>query len=160
MPVKWCYIFALMNWVSHLTSSTGSYYLNYKAQTIWPPFISLISFLLLSSLWTLFQPHNLVINPRTCQPCSYFRVFASALLAPGMLLSQISSTWLTQIPFKSVLTFCFKRLSRLSLKIQHPVTITSLNFLSFPSLLYFSLQLSSFNIHHLLILLSSPPSRT
>ena len=63
--------------------------LNYKAPDNMASFTSSISFLLLSSLWILFQPHNLVINPRPCQPCSYFRVFVFALLAPGMLLSHI-----------------------------------------------------------------------
>lgn len=56
--------------------------------------ISLTSFPLLFSLFTLSQPPELLAVPQTLQALCYFRTFALAVLQPGMLSPQIS-TWLT-----------------------------------------------------------------
>lgn len=139
--------------VLHLTQSNSKLLLwTTRPQTIWPP-LPLRSHsyycphcgLYFSHIILLLTPEHVSLVPTSGSLHLLFSLLECCF-------PRYSSTWLTQMSFKSVLTFCFKSLSRLSLKNSTPRYhhIPWFAFFSFPAL-FFSKQLSAFDIYHLLL---------
>lgn len=144
--------------VLHLTQSNSKLLLwTTRPQTIWPP-LPLRSHsyycphcgLYFSHIILLLTPEHVSLVPTSGSLHLLFSLLECCF-------PRYSSTWLTQMSFKSVLSV-LKVFPDSHLKIQHPVTITSLDSPSFPSLLYFSPSNYQLLIYIIYFFILSSPS--